>query len=150
MALIFRVETLATVELELRSLVEDHWQEIVDDPDAMPLDIDWNLYRKAEADGQLFILTVRDEKLVGYVAHFIHRLPHYRWCLCARDDAHYLAPEYRKGGIGARMILEAERYLKLRGVEMISYHTKLGDLDRGPLFERLGYAATERIHVKRL
>lgn len=149
MALTFGAESFTAAEPEIAGLVEEHWRE-VSDIGEVPLDIDWQHYRNLEAGGQLFTLAVRDEgRLVGYVIHLVVYLPHYRTTLVARDDAHYLHPDYRRGSAGARMIRAAERALKVIGVKRILYHTKTrAGLDRTRLFERLGYQPVETIVSK--
>ena len=150
MTVTFQVETLADAEKGIAELIDAHWREVADHLEEIPLDVDWDLYRRMEQEGSLFILTVRDDgRLVGYVAHVVACLPHYRQTLVAKDDAHYLRPEYRKGGVGAKMILKTEQALAALGVKRILYHTKLrSDIDRTRFFERLGYEPIERIVSK--
>jgi GNAT superfamily N-acetyltransferase len=80
--------------------------------------------------------------------HVVAPSTHYS-ILVACDDAHYLKPEYRKGWTGIRMIRAAEEMLRDLGVKTISYHQKTRpDIDKGAVFERLGYELTERIYMK--
>ena len=145
--MIFAKEPFRDMEAELAELAPDHWEE-VGRPD-IPLDINWGLLHILEDAGALHVLTARDDgELVGYVIHVAAPATHYN-IIQACDDGHYLKPEYRKGWAGMRMIRAAEEMLRDLGVKTISYHQKTRpDIDKGAVFERLGYELTERIYRK--
>jgi hypothetical protein len=98
----------------------------------------------------LLVVTARDEDVfAGYVIHVVAPSVHYRTHLIARDDAHYLTPAYRQAWNAFALLRATERELADFGVSAISYHQKVReDLDKGPLFERLGYALQEKIYTK--
>ncbi len=53
----------------------------------------------------------------------------------------------RVDAAGMRLLRVAEEHLRARGVNRIVSKVKL-HFDTGPLFERLGYRAIERIYIK--
>lgn len=150
MALIFARERFPDVEAELRDLIVPHWHEVGDHRDTLKLDVDWAAFRSLEDKNMLLVVTARhDCQLVGYVIHVIAPSLHYRPHLIARDDAHYLAPEHRKGWNAIRLLRAAEKELVALGVSAISYHQKeREDLNKGIVFKRLGYEPRERIYTK--
>lgn len=149
--LTFQTEALANVREEAAPLLRRHWQEVALDQGTVPLDPDWDAYAQIEAAGLMHITTARDETgaLVGYSAYFIAPNLHYRSLRVAETDIFWLAPEHRRGLAGARLIRAAEAALAERGVNKVVSKVKI-HIDTGPLFERLGYHAIERIYAKTL
>lgn len=149
--LTFRVEQLEAVRDEAAPLLVQHWREIGLNQDTVPLDPDWDAYARIEAAGLMHITTARDAdgRLVGYAAYFLMPNLHYRSLHVAETDIFWLDPEHRKGTAGLRLIRAAEEQLKARGVNKIVSKVKL-HFDTGPVFERLGYIAIERIYAKTL
>lgn len=146
----FTVEPFGYVREEIAGLMERHWREI-GGTDAQPLDVDWDRFEQLEAAGVLYTLCARDRggQLAGYVVHIVAPALHYRSFLQAHDDAHYLAPEYRRGLAAVRMLKAAEDMLRAAGVKAVTYHTKLrAGNDRGAVFKRLGYEPVETLYRK--
>lgn len=110
--------------LGVEALVRAHWREVALDQDEVPLAVNWDQYRQMEANGFLFTLTLNDgPMLCGYNIFFVMPHMHYSGTLHAMNDIVYVAPEHR-GASGIRLILEAERRLKARGVIKAIYHSK--------------------------
>lgn len=149
--LTFQTERLTEVRAEAEPLLRRHWEEIALDRDTVPLDPDWDAYARIEAAGLMHITTARDGtgRLVGYAAYFLAPNLHYRSLHVAETDIFWLSPEHRRGSAGLRLIRAAEEHLKTRGVNKIVSKVKLHH-DTGPVFERLGYTAIERIYAKKL
>lgn len=148
----FAEEAFGMVREEIAGLMHAHWREI-GGTDAQPLDPDWERFAALEEAGVLAVLTARDRggRLVGYIVHVVFANLHYRSLLQAHDDAHYLSPEWRRGMAACRMFRAAEDMLRRRGVEAVTYHTKLrAGNDRGAVFKRLGYSAVETLYRKAL
>lgn len=148
--LVFKEEAFGTVRAEIEALMHAHWREI-GGTDSQPLDPDWDRFAALEEAGVLAVLTARDRHgvLVGYIVHIVFRNLHYRTLLQAHDDAHYLAPEYRRGLAACRMFRAAEKMLQGHGVRAVTYHTKLrAGNDRGAVFKRLGYEPVETLYRK--
>lgn len=148
----FAPEPFGMVRGEIERLMVDHWREI-GGTDAQPLDPDWDRFAVLENAGCLHVLTARDRAglLVGYIVHIVAPALHYRTLIQAHDDAHYLAPAYRRGMAAVRMFRAAEAMLKGLGVAAVTYHTKTRDgNDRGAVFKRLGYQPVETLYRKAL
>ena len=144
----YQTERLDDWRVEAEPLLARHWREIALDQDVVPLDPDWPAYAQIEAAGMLHITTARLEgALVGYVVYFLAPNLHYRSLKVAEADVFWLAPECRKGTAGIRLLKAAERNLKPLGVNKIVNKVKL-HFDAGPVFERLGYTAIERVYAK--
>lgn len=85
--------------------------------------------------------------LAGYAAYFLTPNLHYRSRLVAEADVFYLAPEYRRGLAGLRLLQAAERECIRAGAHIIQNKVKIAH-DCGRLFERMGYRAAEKLYVK--
>mgnify|MGYP001567224449 FL=1 len=146
--LTFQVETLATAKHEAMPLLVMHWEEIALNKDTVPLDPDWDAYEKIESAGFYHVVTARDDgALVGYATYTIVRNLHYRSLIIAEADIFFLAPEYRQGMAGIRMLAFAEKTLTEHGVNKILTRTKIHH-DLGPLLERMGFVPIERVYAK--
>ena len=148
----FAVEKFSDIVEELKELIFEHWLEITSEPETRPLDVHWDQYYELEKQNMLFVLAARhDGRLVGYIIHLIYRPLHYRYMLMASDDAHFLKKEFRKGTSGMKMFKAAEKALKEIGVNSITYHSKTSrDINKKPVFERMGYSAHEYLFVKHI
>ena len=150
--MIFAVEKFSNVVEELKDLIHEHWLEVTSHPEERPLDVAWDQYLKLEEQNMLFVLTAREEGLlVGYIIHLIYRPLHYKYSIMASDDAHFLKKEFRRGTAAWKMFKAAEEALRELGVNSITYHSKTRmDINKRPVFERLGYKAHEYLFVKHL
>lgn len=146
----FQVERIEDLRAEAEPLLARHWEEIALDKDTVPLDPDWESYARIENAGALHITTARDgAALVGYACYALGRNLHYRSLFMAESDIFWLAPEYRKGMTGVKLLKAAERFLAQIGVNKIVNKVKLHN-DVGGIFEHLGYRAIERVYAKRI
>lgn len=144
----FSVENWDDVKDEASVLWPLHWEEVGQNKIKMQLDPDIQKLDKMNSLGMLHIVIARNNgNLVGYHASIIDTLIHYKNVLAAKGDLHWLHPEYRKGTTGLKLFKEVERTLKLRGVQVMYDFTKLY-LDKGAVFEHLGYKPIERTYSK--
>jgi GNAT superfamily N-acetyltransferase len=145
----FQVETLDECLAEIELLLQAHFEELATNKQELGRpNMHKEAYYATEAQGMLHILTARHQgKLVGYYVAFVRPHLHYAHSLTAFTDVYYLAPELRKGSYGIKLFREAERTLKLRGVERMCNTTKLHKFV-GRLFEYLGWIKTEIVYVK--
>jgi GNAT superfamily N-acetyltransferase len=88
-------------------------------------------------------------QIVGYFIVLLLRHPHYsRAGLMAITDVYYLAPEHRKGGAGAKMLIELEKSLKGKAVKAyVSAKIHDGN-DHQRLFEALNWRFTDKAFTK--
>lgn len=144
----FSVENWTDVKSEAAPLWPLHWDEVGQNKAKMKLNPDLDRLDHLNEAGMLHIVVARDDgHLVGYHASLVDTLIHYKDVLAAKCDLHWLHPEYRKGSTGLKLFKEVERTLKLRGVKVMYDFTKLY-LDKGAIFEHLGYKPIERTYSK--
>lgn len=142
----FAVESWSGALPEMRRLFDDHWQEIALNKDAIPLDIDYELYARLERDHELHLVTARDDGwLVGYHLSVIRPHPHYRSTLHCMTDVFYLRPAYRSGMTGYKLLKAARDSVQARGVKKMLMGTKMA-IDIDPLLKRLGFTPIERVY----
>ncbi len=145
----FKQERLTPLIDELQGILKRHWSEIAHYKD-IPLEPNWNLYKKLDELGSLVVFTVRvDERLVGYAAYLIETDPHYSSLKKANQDVLYIDKDHRKGGLGSKLILWCDKQLKALGVKLVYQHVKCTH-DFGPLLARLGYEKIETLWGRRL
>ena len=149
--LTFAVENFDSMIEEFRPLAQRHWEEIALNRDTIPLDPDWEMYRRADAGGFLRCYSVRlNGALIGYSVFFlVPRHPHYnhRW---ANNDIIRVAPEHRDGRVGLKLCLFAEQDLQKDGPIVVNYHTKIDHPALGRLLSAVGYGLIEHGYSKRL
>lgn len=134
---------------EVTPLLQRHWSEIAHFPD-IPLEPDFETYFGAEYAGQYKVFTARvNGELVGYAAFFVRSNPHYKSSKQAVQDVLYIAPEFRKQGLGLKLIDYCDQELKALGVQATYHHTKAKH-DFGPLLAKLNYELVDLIYVRRL
>lgn len=142
------VEPWTYVRAHIAPLWRRHYAEIADH--RIPLDPDWTWYDAMARADRLHVVTVRLRGvLIGYLFAIVGPHPHYRSTLFAAFDLFWLDPAHRRGWTGVRLFREAERTLRARGVRKLVSHMKLAH-DVAPIFARLGWDETERVHTKYL
>ena len=141
-----RFEKIAS---ELLPLWERHWEEIALDKEQIPLKPHFESFYGYEVVGALRILTARDARtrdLVGYCFNLLG--PHLHYSIKhAHTDMFWLAPEYRTGWNGVRMLAANRRGLKQLGVVLHTISFKIGFEDGrvGKVLKRLDYAPSDII-----
>lgn len=130
-------------------LISAYWAEMSPIQEVAPLDPDWDLMRRREAEGAYGIWACRAGKtLAGFIA--FHLITHLdcRGTVCAIDAAHYLSPEFRSSDrLWFRMWRSAEPALKAKGAQIVMAH----DSARRPLlapFLALGYTPQAVVYWK--
>ncbi len=110
-------------------------------------------YEALEKDGKFVLFTVRRlSTLVGYLQYHVYRDMHAQGALTAREDAFFLLPEHRQGGIGSRTLRYAEHCLRQLGCTYVGMTDKspVGGAPVGPFLEREGYKPIATYYVKEL
>jgi L-amino acid N-acyltransferase YncA len=148
MNLEFAVEAWGKASPDMEILFPLHWQEIALNKDEIKLDIDFERYAEAEANGHLHVVTARDDGiLVGYHVWFVGMHMHYKSSRTAVSDVVYLLPMYRKGLAGYRFLKYSLDSLAALSVQRMVMNVKLHH-DFGPVLKRLGMGKIEELWSK--
>jgi GNAT superfamily N-acetyltransferase len=147
--IIFRVERWADFWRDCQELTPLHWAEAALDKDKIALSIQPENYAACDEKGILHIVTARDgAKMVGYFIANVVIHPHYKDAgLMAFTDMYFMHPDYRKGGNGAKLLIEVERTLKARGVVKAYLSTKVHE-DKSELLKALGWEPADLSFTK--
>ena len=134
----------------LEKLVREHHKLVGEYKAEMPLDPDWEGYRKLELDGLMKILAARrGERLIGYNSFLL--LPghlHYRNTAHVLGDAIFVTKSQWHTGAGAALVERAEidltamfpgRHVRIR------YHDKYGQRFLDKMLLKRGYRHSEII-----
>lgn len=146
--LTFATEAWADALPELEKHWPNHWAEVAMDRDHIPLAPDYAEYARFAANGSLHLTAARSAgALAGYVTAIVRPHLHYRDLLCAFWDLYYLAPPYRQGLNGLRLISAATAEMDRRGVRKHFSGTKKSK-DMSALFTRLGWVEAETLFTR--
>lgn len=150
------------------SLTRESWERYYNDPERealwwehynefwevhqgkLPMSPDVRFYSALEAAGALETIVARKAgKMVGYCLMVVKRHNHYD-ALCAFEDSYFLTASERLGSAGIRLIREAIRVAKQRGVLRAFFMTKVILGPGAPpsiekIFEHLGMEETDAI-----
>jgi GNAT superfamily N-acetyltransferase len=107
-------------------------------------------YIKMQEFGATIVLTCRnDDELIGYAVFNIYPSIRYPDCKMAREDLYYIKPEFRGNGLGKRLFIEIEKFLKEKDVDQVVFTTKTYQ-DYSHIFESIGYEFYEKHFIKKL
>jgi len=146
----FNVENFENWWRDAQELIPVHYEELSIDKDKVKIGINCQRYLEMEQAGMLHIVTIRlgGGKMVGYYLCMILPHMHYKDAgLMAYTDMYFVHPDYRLGGVGAKMMIFVEETLRRRDVLKVYITTKL-KLDLSLMFEALGWKATDKIFTK--
>jgi GNAT superfamily N-acetyltransferase len=132
-------------------LIEKHWSEIAHYQD-IPLEVDADRYRALEEAGILRIYTARLDGvvLVGYAVMMVNSDAHHKSSRCAVQDALYVHPDFRKQGIGLKLIRFVETVLLGEGVQAVQQHVHVEHPQLGTILRKRGYEVVDFVYLKRL
>lgn len=142
----FKWEKFRDIVRELLPLWQRHWVELAGDRDRILLDPDFDSYYRLDFEGLLHILAARvDGELVGYTFTIVGPHLHYRSTKTGHTEMFWLAPEYRSGWTGVRLLRLTRKGLRDRGVKLhtISFKIAFEGGRVGKLLARLGYRSTD-------
>ena len=144
----FACESLNQVRSEITPLLDLHYAEVGQKD--LTLSPDWTRFAHLEVAGVLAAFTVRSGgRLIGYAVFFVQPHIHYSGSIVAINDVIFIHPGFRQGTAGLRLIKHAETGLRVRGVEKIYYHSKIGTpLER--LLNACGYDLMENIMARKI
>lgn len=133
---------------EIKPILEIHWNELANNKDIRPLNVDYNSYIKLNRAGIWKVFTVRNGGvLIGYTSFVITPNLHYKDWKYATNDVYYLHQDYRGHGVGYQMFKKSEEWLKNQGVKSVVVQEKI-DHPHFDLFDKLGYTMIERNYEK--
>ena len=150
----YQVENWFDCEEEMRWLYQLHWEEVALNKEAIKLNLWYESYNQLAKNGELHIVTVRDDnRIVGYHWSIIKPHLHYSQSITAFTDVYFLHPEYRKGFNGINLFKFAEKTLKECGVQRIVTASKVNrennkKLDKSIIFKKLGFIKAETVYTK--
>lgn len=147
-SLTFGIEPWDRCQADIAKLCVRHWEEIAHNRDFIKLDPDWQKYANLAKAGMMSVTCARDGSiLAGYQIYVVMPHMHYKSSLTALSDVLYLAPEYRQGSAGIRLMKAAEEELVKIGVQRVVQNVKISN-DWSPILTRMGYKEFERIYTK--
>ncbi len=139
----FQREFICEVVGEVEPLLNQHYQELVQERDQIKIDPRWEDYAALERMGFFHVFTARaDGKLVGYGAFFLNKHLHHASLTSAVNDVLFLHPDHRSGMTGIKLIRFCESELKAMGADKLCIHAKQ-ESTLHLILERLGYTAEE-------
>ena len=131
-------------------LLQQHWEEIALNKQLMVLKPDAETYRRLEQQDKLVSVGAFDgDELVGYSVNLLHNHLHYADLVVAMNDVLYLAPEYRQGSAGRRLLDATEKAVRTRGARMLCWHAK-PETALNAILPRLGYGVQDVIFSKEI
>lgn len=141
-----QMENFTCHQEEFKKLLPLHWDELALNKDKVKLDPQYNIYLKKEADGELFLASVRHNgNIIGYYCAFIGRALHYKSMLTCTPDIYFIHPAYRKQNVGTQLFDFVKAELKRRGV----HYWVVGDKNHksaAEFFEQLGFSKIENYY----
>lgn len=143
-----QIESFTDGITELQPLLPAHWEELALNKDKVPLDPQWDEYRRRDTLGSVLYVTLRrDGHLKGYFIGFIAPGLHYKTCLTLSMDIYWTHPDIRGGTAAIRLFRKVEDEAKRRGVHRIFYGSK-NHKDSSRLFKALRFEPVETYHTK--
>jgi len=133
------IRDVDSIKEPIQLLIKRHYAELTLDKDVMKLAPDWDRYNELNSLGKLSIVAAYDgDKMVGYSVFFLNEHIHYKNNIIANNDVLFLAPEYRLGMTGIKLIKYSEMILQQLGVSKVIWHVKMAK-DFRKLLHRMGY-----------
>jgi GNAT superfamily N-acetyltransferase len=136
---------------ESRALMERHWEELAYDKDDVPLDPDYDFYKRSNEAGYFVVYTVRnDSRLAGYAAYYVMPHKHYSKTLFGVSDLLFVEPELRNAGVGEAFVDFIENDLRKRNAKIMHTTTKVSHPALGRLLVHRGHQRIEAGYRMRL
>jgi len=138
-------------DLGIEGLLEEHWDEVALHKDLMVLSPDWHRYYEIEERGMMLVLAASTpaDGIVGYSVTFIVPHLHYSDLIVANNDLLFVSKDWRRTGLGPRLILATESASRERGARMMTWHAKPKTI-LNKLMPKIGYGVQDIVHSKEL
>ena len=144
------IKEVKTTEVmrKMQELYQQHWEEVANYKDQVPLDVDFDLLSRLDEAGKLIGVTAEEDGVaIGYALFIMAPHPHYKSLKTAANDVLFLQKNKRDTGTGLKLISESIRICKERGANKVTFHIK-PDHDFSPLLKRFGFLHEEMIYGK--
>lgn len=129
---------------EMKAIFPGHWEELGIFKEHMPLDPQYEVYRRRNKDGELVMPTVREDgKIIAYWPTFVAPGLHYGSTLTATMDILYVHPEHRNSGAAKMLFKCLKQELTRRGVKVWYVGSKLHK-DIESFYLALGFEPVEK------
>lgn len=140
------VESFVASIDELKRVIPLHYEELALNKEKVPLAPRWDQYARAELNGELFFVALRDSgELAGYFIGFVGPGLHYETCLTCVQDIFYVKPDERGAAAGKILFDFVEGELKRRGVQRLIGNSK-NHFPCAWMFHKRGWEEIETIH----
>ena len=140
----FHVESYDTSYKDIQKLYMIHWKEI--SKFSFEANIDWDLFAKLYALGNLFIATARkNERMIGYFISYMFPHIRYKDKIFADNDTIFILPEYREGWTGYKFIKFACTELK-KTCDVITLRFKASN-KTSIIAKRLGFSLADNTYI---
>jgi GNAT superfamily N-acetyltransferase len=150
MTLELQTESLVGIIPEVQYLLQQHYDELTLNKQAIKLNPDWDRYFRLADEGKFITITARmKNELVGYSGFFFDYHIHYKDLKVATNDVLFLRKDFRQGMLGVRLLKYSEKVMKELGANKITWHIKHSN-DFRPILHRMGYADEDIIVGKLL
>ncbi len=144
----FGAERVVDSWAEALPLMQEHWDEIKEQQD-VPLDPDFEVYKKLDDMQVLRVFTARDGKnnLLGYCVYFVQTNPLSKKISQANQNALFIKKDAR--GFGKKFIAWCDDLLTREGINFVYHHVSIGH-DYSPILKRLKYRTAYTVYSRRL
>ncbi len=143
----YKLEDWFIIKGEMIPLVKAHWDGFNKDK-REEFNISEDQYDAMALGRLLHITTARDNGvLIGYVASIVMPNINAQHVVCSYESGWYVKPEARKGGIGIKIRIEAEKNLKGLGVNKM-FAAIPANTNLAGIMDRLGWQEAE-IHYSK-
>ena len=95
-------------------------------------------------------LVVDNDKVIGYLAGSIDGKPAYATKSLAELDNFYIEEEYRRQGIGKRLVEELKKYCKTKGIEEIIVTASAKNMNAREFYQNNGFDEFEITYKMKL
>ena len=108
-------------------------------------DISGRFIESLDSDSSATLIAVVDGRIVGYASLAIRPQPRfYKIKRVGAISALMVAPEFRRQGIGGKLLEEARGYFSLHDIKYFTFFTSVANEGAIKLYERLGMT---RLHL---